>query len=260
MSEVVLDEQRAEVRWISINRPERRNALNRAVADGLIAALDAAEADSGCRAIVLTGAGSEAFCAGGDLQRTGSGSPFDVDPADPRNFVARLLRRMEACNLPIIARVNGHALAGAMGLLCACDLAVASSAARFGTPEIKIGLFPMMILPHLLRVIPLRKLLEMCMTGEPISADEALAIGLVNYVVPPDQLDDKLAWLIGRVTGNSPAALRLGKMGFHALRDLSIDEGVEYAQLMIALMSRTQDSAEGAAAFLEKRKPKWTGR
>jgi enoyl-CoA hydratase/carnithine racemase len=248
------------VHWVTINRPERRNALNRRVGEGIIAALDAAEADSGCRAVVLTGAGEQAFCAGGDLERGGAGGPFNVDPADPRNFIAATLRRMEACNLPLIARVNGHALAGALGLLCACDLAVAASTAKFGTPEARIGMFPMMILPHMLRVLPLRKLLEMCITGEPVTADEALAMGFVNYVAPPAELDAKLDWLLTRIVNNSPTAVKLGKMGFHALRDRAIDDGLEYAQLMIALMAQTKDSAEGAASFFEKRPPVWPGR
>jgi enoyl-CoA hydratase/carnithine racemase len=258
MSPVVLQERRGAVGWVTINRPERRNALNQEVAEGIAAAIAALEADSACRAIVLTGAG-EAFCAGGDLQADSSGTPFTTDPADGRHFVAGLLRRMEACRLPLIARVNGHAMAGGLGLVCACDLAVAASEARFGTPETRVGLFPMLILPFMLRVLPARKLMELCLTGEPVAAEEALAMGLVNYVVPASELDAKLDWLIGRIGERSPTAVRLGKMGLRALRDMTLEQALEYAQLMLPAMARTRDAAEGFAAFRDKRPPSWTG-
>jgi enoyl-CoA hydratase/carnithine racemase len=259
MTEPVLVEQRGQVRWLIINREERRNALNEAVGAGLIRGIDEAEADPDCRAIVVTGAGTQAFCAGGDLQPNAQGAPFTVDPADPRNFVVRLLRRFEACRLPIVARVNGHALAGGLGLVCACDLAVASTAARFGTPESRLGLFPMMILPLMQRVLPMRRLLELCITGEQWTAEEALAMGLLNYVAPPEALDEKLGWLLSRILDKSPAAVRLGKMGFHAMRDMTLDQGFDYAQLMLPMMAQTKDAAEGFAAFREKRTPSWTG-
>jgi enoyl-CoA hydratase/carnithine racemase len=257
MPSVVLSERRGAAQWIIINRPERRNALNREVGTALIAALDAAEADPGCRAIVLTGTGEQAFCAGADLERNTVGAPFLIDPAEPRHFIAQLLARLDACGLPTIARVNGPALAGGLGLVAACDLAVASNLARVGAPECRIGLFPMMILPYLLRVVPLRALLELCLTGEPISADEARALGLFNHVVEPAELDAKIDWLIERILPGSPTALRLGKSGYRALRDLNLRDGVEYAQLMIARLAQTADAREGAAAFLEKRKPTW---
>jgi len=260
MTSEVLVERRGGVGWITINRPERRNALNDQVAAGIVAALDGLEADASCRAVVLTGAGEQAFCAGGDLKADESGAPFTVDPADPRNFVIALFRRLDACNLPVIARVNGHALAGGLGLLCACDLAVASSEARFGTPEARVGLFPMMILPALMRVLPARKLMELCITAEQFGAEEALAMGLVNYLAPPGELDEKLDWLLSRVVDKSPTAFRLGKMALRAMRDMEHGQALEYAQLMLPMMARTQDAKEGFAAFRERRAPRWTGR
>jgi enoyl-CoA hydratase/carnithine racemase len=257
VAEVVLAETRDRARWIWINRPERRNALNRAVTEGLIAALDAAEADPACRAIVLTGSGDRAFCAGADLERNADGAPFAADPAAPGNVIGALLARLERCQLPLLARINGAALAGGLGLVCACDLAVASETARFGTPEAKLGLFPMMILPHLLRVIPERPLLEMCLTGEPIQAQEALRIALVNYVVPADALDTKVDWLVQRIAATSPTALRVGRDALRAIRERSFAAGLDYAQRSIAQLAQTADAREGAAAFLEKRAPKW---
>lgn len=173
MSEVVHTERRGAAMTITIDRPERRNALNEQVAQGIVAALDVAEQDPACRAVVLTGTGDRAFCAGGDLQLSADGTPFTIDAADPRHYVVRLLKRMDACRLPLVARVNGAALAGGLGLVCACDVVVAADSALFGVTEVKVGLFPMMILPYLLRSIPYKRMMELCLTGELITAAEA---------------------------------------------------------------------------------------
>lgn len=243
---------------ITIDREARRNALNEAVALGISGGLDQAEADRSLRAVVLTGAGDKAFCAGGDLQPAADGTPFTIDAADPRHYVAGLLRRMDACRLPLVARVNGHALAGGLGLVCACDLVVAKDDALMGVTEVKVGLFPMMILPYLLRVVPYRTLMEMCLTGEPMTAAEAQHHRLVNYAVPSAELDTKLAWLLDRITGKSPTGIRLGKQAFAKIREMSTDQALEYAQFMLANMARTKDAREGFAAFNEKRSPNWT--
>lgn len=255
----VLVEQRGSVRWITINRAERRNALNAGVVAAIGEAIAGAEAVEGCLAVVLTGAGDRAFCAGADLQKSTEGFAFAIDYSRPIHYLVDLFRIMRACRLPIIARVNGHVMAGGVGLLCSCDLAVAVDDAMVGTPEAKIGLMPMMILPSMMRVIPERKLLEMCLTAEPWTAAEAKDLGILNYVVPRAELDAKLDWLIGRMTDKSPAALRLGKQGFNAMRDMSIDQALEYAQIMVAVMSSTKDAEEGLTAFAEKRAPVWSG-
>ena len=234
--------------------------MNTAVAAGIAAALDTAEAEPSVRAVVLTGAGDKAFCAGGDLSPTAEGAPFTVDPAHPQNPVIDLFLRIEACGLPVIARVNGHALAGGLGLMCACDLAVATTAATFGTPETGIGLFPMMILPYLQRVLPRRRLLELCITGERFSAEAALDMELVNYIAAPEAFDDKVDWLLARITDKSPTAVRLGKQGFRAMEDMTLRQAFEYAQLMLPMMSASEDAKEGFAAFREKRAPVWSGR
>lgn len=259
MTNTVIVERQGAVVWITINRPERRNALNQSVASGIIAALDEAEANSDIRAVVLTGAGGKAFCAGGDLQLQADGTPFTINEADPRHYVAGLLRRMDACRLPLIARVNGHALAGGFGLVCACDLVVAREDALIGVTEVKVGLFPAMILPLLLRIVPYRRLMEMCLTGEPMPASESVVDGVINYAVPASELDDKLAWLLGRITDKSPTGIRLGKQGLVKIREMSTDTALEYAQFMLANMARTKDAVEGFRAFNEKRSPNWTG-
>src|SRR5262245_49647809 len=178
LPESVRVELRGAVQWITIDRPEQRNAFDDAVLRAIADALRRAQEDSRVRAVVLTGAGARAFCAGGDLGSGGDG-PFAVDPARPRNAVIDLFYAFEACELPTIARVNGAALAGGLGLVCACDLAIAADSATLGVPETGVGLFPMMILPYLQRTLPRRTLLEWCITGARFSAREALAAGLL---------------------------------------------------------------------------------
>ena len=260
MSEVVLVERRGNVAWITINRAERRNAINEEVIRAINAGIAAANEDRDCRAIVLTGAGEQAFCAGADLQKNVQGGAFDVEFSRPRHYIVDLFKRIQESTLPLIARVNGHVMAGGFGLLCACDMAVAAEDIRIGTTESKIGVTPMMILPFMLRVLPPRKLQEMCITGEQFSAKEALDWGVVNYVVPRAELDAKLDWLLSRVTDKSPTAIRLGKQAFNSMRDMSLRESLEYAQVMVPVMSSTEDAREGKLAFQEKRPAKWTGR
>lgn len=255
----VVRERRDRVMWISIDRPERRNALNDAVAAGIADGLRAAGADREVRAVVLTGAGDKAFCAGGDLQASSDDSPFEVDPARPDNPIIELFQAFEACRLPTIARVNGHALAGGLGLMCACDLAIAVRTATFGVPESSIGLFPMMILPYLMRAMPRRRLLEWCITGKRWSAEEALEAELLNRVVEPEDLDAEVDALLATIVERSPTAIRLGKTGLRAIEDMTLPQAFEYAELMLPNMARTQDAREGFRAFREKRPPTFTG-
>lgn len=260
MTDEVIVELRDAVQWITINRPERRNALNADVVSAIAAGIAAAADLTDCRAIVFTGTGDKAFCAGADLNKSVKGGAFDVDFSQPRHYIVDLFKQIIECRLPIIARVNGHVMAGGFGLLSACDMAVAADDIRFGTPESRIGLTPMMILPWMLRLIPPRKLQEMCITGEQFSAAEGLEWGVFNYVVPRGALDTKVDWLLERVVHKSPTAVRLGKQAFNAMRDMSLRDGLEYAQSMVPIMSSTQDAAEGISAFQEKRAPNWTGK
>ena len=254
----VLIEQRERVLWLTINRPEQRNAVNDEVLAGLRSGLERAVADPAIRAVVLTGTGDKAFCAGADLkQAKASGGVFQAR-SDTHPFI-EVFRAAEACNKPLIARVNGHCMAGGLGLLCMCDLAIAVESAKFGTPEAKIGVFPMMILSYMLRLIPRRRLLEMCMTAEAFGAPEALDYGLLNRVVPAAELDAAVDELLAKLVANSPQALLFGKKAFHAMQDMSLAECFEYAQLMIARMSQTPDAIEGMTAFAEKRPPRWPG-
>lgn len=246
--------------WLTIDREERRNALNATVLDGLRAGLIEAAATAGVRAIVITGAGEKVFCAGGDLKPDAEGDPFSIDPAERDNPVVKLLRAIVDCPLPVIARVNGHALAGGFGLVCACDFAVVADNARLGTPEARIGIFPMMILPFMLRTMPRRKLLELCITGEPITAAEALAHGMVNHVVPLAALDDTVNALVASIAAASPSAIAIGRRAIATIDGLPLDAALEYAQRVLPQLARTPDAREGFKAFNEKRAPVWSGR
>jgi enoyl-CoA hydratase/carnithine racemase len=255
----VLNEMRGKVLWLTINRPEQRNAFNASVMRGLGEGLVQAQQRSDVRAVVITGAGERAFCAGGDLSPSADGAPFSVNPARPRNYVVDFFKHVESCDVPVIARVNGHALAGGLGLVCACDLAVSVDTANFGVPESQIGLFPMMIMPYMLRIIPLRRLMEMCLTGRPVKAGEAVKLGLINDAVPASELDERLDALLAAIIKASPTAQRLGKHGLHAMRDMSLRQAWEFAELMLPTMAGTKDAVEGFAAFREKRTPVWKG-
>ena len=257
MSDVLI-EKRGAVQWITINREERRNAMNDAVVLAIMDGLTAATADSDIRAVVLTGAGDRAFCAGADLS-AGSGS-FKYDYSKVGIPFVRLMKQARDLTVPLIARVNGHTMAGGMGMLGMCDMAIAVDNARFGMPEVKVGVFPMQIMAVLQRLVPNRKLYEMALTGEPITAAEALDLGLVNYVVPAAELDTKVNWLLSRLLDKSPTAIRRGKYAMRQTESMSFDQAAVFMEAQIGALSLTEDAAEGRRAFIEKRTPVWTGR
>ena len=256
-NEDVQHERRGQAFWITINRPEKRNALNAAVISGITEGYRLAEADPNIRVIVLTGAGDQAFCAGADLQ---PGKSFVFDAARPNNDYADLLRLAQNATKPAIARVNGACMAGGLGLLCMVDMAIAVETARFGLPEVKVGVFPMQVLSLLQMLVPRRLVHEWCITGEPFDAKAAQSAGLVNHVVAAAELDDKVAWLVDRVIDKSPTAIRRGKYAMRAIAAMSFDEAIAYTESQIALTALSEDAKEGLAAFAEKRKPNWTGR
>ena len=251
----LLVERRGRVLWLTINREQRRNAMSHAVLAGMAQAIDAAQSERELRAIVVTGAGSKAFCAGADLQ---AAQAFTTDYSEPHGQLAQLLRRARASNLPLIARVNGACMAGGMGLLAMCDLAVAATHSVFGLPEVKVGVFPAQVLTVLQHLIPRRKLAEMCLTGEPLTAAEALECGLVNYV--SDDVDARLDWLLARMLDKSPAAIRRGVYTMKSIETMAFEESMAFTESQIALFTRTEDAKEGQQAFQQKRPPDWKGR
>lgn len=241
-----------------IDDPDRRNPLDTEALRELRKGIERAAVDEDIRVIVLTGAGDRVFSAGGDLR-----SGFVDDPVGGhagREELAHLLRAMRRCGKPIVARVNGHALAGGFGLAAACDLAVAVDSAKFGTPEINVGLWPMMITAVLQRCMPKRAALEMMMTGQLVDAEEAAALGVVSRVVSPDELDRTVDEVVTELASKSPIVLRLGRDAFYAVEDLDFDSALDVLHTALTTVAMTEDAAEGVRAFLEKREPQWKGR
>ena len=251
----LLQRQQDGVLWLTINREARRNAISPGVLAGLIEALTRANADREVRAIVLTGAGDKAFCAGADLA---TGQSFKFDYSEPTQGIANLFRLSRQLNVPLVARVNGACMAGGMGLMAMCDMVVAAPHAIFGLPEVKVGVFPAQVLSVLNGLIGARALTELCVTGEPISAQEALQLGLINRVA--DDLDAGVQALLDRFLDKSPAAIRRGLYLMKRIGAMSFEESMAFTESQIGLFALTEDAAEGQAAFREKRKPKWSGR
>ena len=241
--------------WLTINREEKRNAISAAVLAGLSDGLALANRDRAIRAVVITGAGTRAFCAGADLH---SGTSFKFDYSEPYAGFANLLRQARQSTVPLIARVNGACMAGGMGLMGMCDMAVASPQAIFGLPEVKVGVFPAQVLSVIGHLLPRRALAEMCLTGEPLTAEQALRHDLVNH--GSTDLDAGVEWLLGRVLDKSPAAIRRGLYTMKKIEAMAFEESMAFTESQIALFAQTDDAAEGQLAFREKRKPVWTGR
>jgi methylglutaconyl-CoA hydratase len=254
----VVLEKRGHAFWITINRPDKRNAINVGVVAGIAKGYREAHDDPEVRLIVLTGAGDKAFCAGADLQQTSAAFAFDF--SRPNVDYADLLRLAQNATKPAIARVAGACMAGGMGLLCMTDMAVAADHVLFGLPEVKVGVFPMQVMSLLQSIAPLRLINEWALTGEPFDARAAQSAGLLNYVVPASELDAKVEWLAARIIDKSPTAIRRGKYAMRAIASMSFDQSIAYTESQISLLAMTEDSKEGLKAFAEKRKPVWPGR
>lgn len=256
MPDEVLYQLRGSAAWLTIDREERRNSLGPATIDRLLEHLGRAEADPAVRAVCLTGAGEKVFCAGADLAQASEGG----DAASGAMRYARLLQRMRAFAKPLVARVNGHCLAGGLGPMLSCDVAYAREGIRIGVPEVTVGLFPMMVAALLLRDGLRKKVMELVYTGAPISAREAEAAGLVSRVVPDGELDAAVEKLLERIASNAPRAIQLGRRALAEAEALPLDEAVALLARRLGDVLSTEDAAEGLSAFLEKRAPRWKGR
>jgi enoyl-CoA hydratase len=260
-SEILYDVQGATAR-ITLNRPEKRNPLGPTTIGELLHALDRARDDAAVRVIVLTGAG-KVFSAGGDLSSMGSGgTPLQSGGSEstkPGTFVDLNLA-LTKVGKPTIAMVNGHALAGGLGLVVACDMAIAADDAQLGTPEINVGLWPMMIMATIFRNVPRKRGLELIMTGDKISAAQAAELGLITRAVPKDRLQAEVDALAEKLAGKSPVVMRMGLEAFYKTQDLELEPALQYLQGQLVAVLGTEDAREGLMAFLEKRAPVWKGR
>ena len=252
----LLVERRGPALWLTINREARRNAMNPAVLDGIHHAVTLAARD-GTRAIVLTGAEGLVARAGADLS-VGTGA-FTNSLDEPTTDFGRLARAVRESGVPMIARVNGACVAGGMGLLGLCDLAVAADHARFGLPEIKVGVFAFQVLVYLRSILSARHINELCLTADLIDAARAREISLVNFVVPAAGLDAEVERVVARIAAGSPLAIRRGRLAIAAMQSMAFPEAIAFAEAQIGLASRSSDAEEGLAAFNEKRPPRWSG-
>lgn len=247
---------------LTIDRPERRNAMSFTVMRELREGIARAKADTVVRVVVLAGAGEQAFCAGADLGGIGGGDDASQAASlhEDRGQLAELFREMWALGKPTIARVQGYALAGGFGLALACDLVIASRDAIFGAPEVDVGLWPYMISVPMIRSMPPKRALELMMTGRRVTAEEGERIGFLHKVVEPEELDDAVEELAATLSAKSPLITKLGRDSFYRVLDMDADEALAHLHALLSVTTTTEDTAEGLRAFAEKRPARWTGR
>ena len=258
LEQVLLSVDGHHIATVTLNRPEQRNPLSATMLRDLAAALRWCRDEAEVRVVVLTGAG-RVFCAGADLSSF-DGEMTALDRYRSRDLFVELFILMAELGKPIVGRINGHALAGGFGLACACDLLVAVDTASFGTPEINVGIWPMMIQAILTRNVPRKVLLEMEMLGDRWTAAQLQSLGVVNRVTPPEQLDSAVAEIAHSLARKSPVALRLGRDSFYRQEDLDFRAALHFLHGQFLLVSQTEDAREGIKAFFEKREPDFKGK
>lgn len=241
-----------------INREASRNAISQEMMTDFMHYLDMADGDEAVRAVCITGAGEKAFCSGADLAITLAGGGEDRF-SGPRNY-AKLLKRMAKFGKPLLARVNGPCLAGGLGLILSCDIIIARNDVFFCTPEVNVGIFPMMVGALLFRNVQRKKAVDMVLTGRRIPAPEAERMGLITRAVEPEQLDVDIQKTLKLLTAKSPIGMRIGKEAFRTMSDMAFEEAVDYLCEALGRAISTEDAVEGMAAFIEKRKPKFKGK
>ncbi len=257
--EKVLYEVSDGVATVTLNDPEKRNMLSGQMLTELVEALKTASDSDEVRAVVLTGAGEKVFCAGADLGGFGADAPL-VEKHFASDLFLEFFRLMPRLGKPSLCALNGHVLAGGMGLALSCDLLIAREGSTFSTPEINVGAFPYMIMAIIYRNVPRKKVNEMMLLGERISAEDAVQFGLANKVVAADEFGEAVRDWATKLASKSPVLMRLGHDAMYRQQDMALDEALEFLRSQLSLTFSTEDIQEGVQAFFEKREPKWKGR
>jgi enoyl-CoA hydratase len=247
------------VATITLNEPSTRNALSAEILSGLTAALRSAREDAEVRCVVLASSHERVFSSGANLGGFAGDVPLVHKHFGSELFVD-LFKLIGSLGKPTLCAARGHVLAGALGIALACDLIVASEAATFGTPEINVGAFPFMIMALIYRNVPRKTANEMLLLGERLDAQQALAAGIVNRVLPADEFDGFVADWAAKLAAQSPLTMRLGKEAMRRQMDMPLDDALDYLRAQLSLTLSTEDIVEGVTAFFEKREPQWKGR
>jgi enoyl-CoA hydratase/carnithine racemase len=257
--EKVLYEVVNGVATVTLNDPDKANRLSGQMLGELVDAMRSAKEDGDVRAVVLTGAGEKAFCAGADLGGFAADAPL-VQKHFASDLFLEFFRLMPRLGKPSLCAANGHVLAGGLGLALSCDLVLARDGATFATPEINVGAFPYMIMSIIYRNVPRKKVNEMMLLGERLSAEQAVSYGLANKVVPPGEFDAAVGEWAAKLASKSPVLMRLGHDAMYRQQDMALDDALEFLRSQLSLTFTTEDIVEGVTAFFEKRDPQWKGR
>ncbi len=253
-------EKKERVAFLTLNRPQVRNALSHKMVMEMIEALKEADSDAEVGAVVIKGEG-KAFCAGGDIgefAQVVQKSPVEVYTEGAET--TELFQLGDRMKKPLIGAINGLALGGGVGLTAMCHLAIAAEEATFGLTEIKLGFYPFVIMPLVLRATGYRKAMELSLTGEIIDAQKAKEIGLISEVVPAQELEAKVLQIATKIAGRSPLALQMGLFSILQASKMPLDDATSYLNILRTISFKSEDLVEGATAFIERRKPKWKGR
>ena len=242
--------------WLTLNREWRRNALSYEMIELFFTYLDKARDDEAVRVVCVTGAGDKAFCSGADLL----GALNEEDPTSGITKYADLLKKLNSYPKPLVAKLNGHCVAGGMGLMLSCDMVYAKEGIKIGTPEVNVGLFPMMIGALIFRNSPRKKAMEMVYHGRIMPVTEAEEMGLVTRILPADSFDEEVDRLIAIIASKSPVANRIGRKAFAQAQEMTLNQALDYLCSKLGEVLKTEDAAEGLAAFMEKREPQWKGK
>src|SRR6201992_586870 len=255
----VLYEVTDGVATVTLNDPEKRNMLSGAMLSELVAAMELARDSEAVRAVVLTGAGDRVFCAGADLRGCAADASL-IQKHYASDLFLEFFRLMPKLGKPSLCAANGHVLAGGLGLALSCDLVIAKEGISFATPEINVGAFPYMIMALIYRDVPRKKVNEMMLLGDRMSAEEAVTFGLANKVVAAADVDGAGADWATRLASKSPLLMKLGHDAMYRQADMAVDDALEFLRSQLSLTFTTEDIREGVQAFLEKREPQWKGR